>query len=156
LAKHPARPINLLLSRSHNHVPELSELGTLQPFGQVIRYHLLTWYPLNVTLTLLLSVRDKKVPDVDVAHPLPAGCPTIALLRRAPLERTLVFHISLFTAKITQDKLQQFYQNDKKIISVNFKTGILRLILFYYLIRLNKRRHFQNRTIKLHMLVFNK
>ena len=80
----------------------------------------------------------------------------IALLRRAPIERTLVFHISLLTAKITQDKLQQFYQNDKKIISVNFKTGILRLILFYYLIRLNKRRHFQNRTIKLHMLVFNK
>jgi len=80
----------------------------------------------------------------------------IALLRRAPIERTLVFHISLLTAKITQDKLQQFYQNDKKIISVNFKIGILRLILFYYLIRLNKRRHFQNRTIKLHMLVFNK
>ena len=40
-----------------------------------------------------------------------------------------MFHISLLTAKITQDKLQQFYQNDKKIISVNFKTGILRLLL---------------------------
>ena len=35
----------------------------------------------------------------------------IALLRRAPIECTHVFHISLFTAKITQDKLQQFYQN---------------------------------------------
>jgi hypothetical protein len=69
----PWPSIPLALSRSHNHVPEFSKFSSLQPFGQVICYHLLTWYPLNFTLTLFLSVRDEKVPDVDVAHPLATG-----------------------------------------------------------------------------------
>ena len=52
---------------------------------QVIGHHLFPTDPANFTFSFLLTISDKEIPDANVSHLLPSGCPPINLQQNTTL-----------------------------------------------------------------------